>query len=488
MGDIFCLPGDNAPTLFQFEVYIMHDAFIAENTQQKVISIYPVLTAQLEKWISSQTNHVQQWIKTSQFVGDSGTFCLIPDHDGRLQAVLLGLTNADDFWAFGALPARLPEGVYRIEDSGVLQTARQRQLAAHGWGLGYYQFTRYKKPLPRLAKLLLPKSIDTEELLNTLSAIYLSRDLINTPAEDMGPLQLEQAVKTVAKQFSAKVAVIEGDALVKENYPAVYAVGRASHRAPRVIDLRWGKNKDAPKITLVGKGVCFDSGGLDLKTAAGMLLMKKDMAGSAMMLGLAYMIMSQKMPVQLRLLIGAVDNAVSENSYRPGDVVATRSGKTVEITNTDAEGRMVLCDLLYEACTENPDIVIDFATLTGAARVALGEDLPAMYAQPQALADDLLKASNAVNDPVWQMPLVQSYREKLKSEIADLVNSVESSYGGSITAALFLQSFVAENTSWVHFDMPAWNFKLKPGRPVGAEVFAVRAVFEYLKNWVSQKQ
>jgi leucyl aminopeptidase len=248
-----------------------------------------------------------------------------------------------------------------------------------------------------------------------------------------------------------------------------------------VIDLRWGKSS-APKVTLVGKGVCFDSGGLDLKSAAGMLLMKKDMAGSAMMLGLAQMIMAQALPVQLRLLIGAVDNAVSENAYRPGDVVATRSGKTIEITNTDAEGRMVLCDLLFEACTENPDILIDFATLTGAARVALGEDLPAMYAQPQSFGDELLKASNKVSDLMWPMPLVQSYRDKLKSEIADMVNAADSPYGGSITAALFLQSFVSENTTWVHFDTPAWNFKLKPGRPVGAEVFAVRGVFEYLKN------
>lgn len=469
----------------------MHDAFVAENvkqTKQKVISIYPVVTAQLEKWILEQTKHTQQWVELSQFIGDSGTFCLIPNHDGNLQSVLLGLNSADDFWAFGALPAKLPEGIYRIEDNGVLKTEDHRHLAALGWGLGFYQFTQYKKPLPRLAKLMLSQSVDTEWLSECLSAIDLSRDLINTPAEDMGPEQLEKAVKTVAKKFSAKVSVITGDALIKENYPAIHAVGRASHRAPRVIDLRWGKNKNAPKITLIGKGVCFDSGGLDLKSAAGMLLMKKDMAGSAMALGLAHMVMSKKLPVQLRLLIGAVDNAVSEKSYRPGDVVATRSGKTVEITNTDAEGRMVLCDLLFEACTENPDVVIDFATLTGAARVALGEDLPAMYAQPQALADDLLKAARAVNDPIWQMPLVPSYREKLKSDIADMVNAVESPYGGSITAALFLQSFVSDSTSWVHFDTPAWNFKLKPGRPVGAEVFAVRAVLEYLESLLLQKQ
>ncbi|OGT41206.1 MAG: hypothetical protein A3F13_08205 [Gammaproteobacteria bacterium RIFCSPHIGHO2_12_FULL_40_19] len=462
----------------------MHDAFIAENSNQKAIPIYPVIVTELSKWMGDQLPQVQQWVESSQYIaesGRSGTFCLIPNPDGTVQSVLVSLMNADDFLAFGALPAKLPEGNYVIQGNNILTTQHQFQHAALGWAFGFYQFTRYKKPMPRFAKLVLSAEIDQNHLTECVNAVYLARDLINTPAEDMGPEQLENVVKTVAKKFSAAVNVIKGDTLITENYPAIHAVGRASHREPRVIDLRWG-DKSAPRVTLVGKGVCFDSGGLDLKSSAGMLLMKKDMAGSAMMLALAHMIMSQKMPVQLRLLIGAVDNAVSERSYRPGDVVATRSGKTIEITNTDAEGRMVLCDLLFEACTENPDIVVDFATLTGAARVALGEDLPAMFAQPQALADDIVKASHTVNDPIWQMPLMQSYRDKLKSEIADMVNAVESPYGGSITAALFLQSFVTEKTAWVHFDTPAWNFKLKPGRPVGADVFAVRAVFEYLKN------
>lgn len=465
----------------------MRDAFVTEKSKQKLISILPVITNQFEKWISEQPINVQQWVKASQFIADSGTFCLIPNGDGSLHSVLLGIANTDDFLAFGALPAKLPEGVYAIEANNVLKTAHDFQHATLAWGLGFYQFTNYKKPLPRLAKLSLNNLVDEKFLSDQLEAIYLSRDLINTPAEDMGPEQIENAVKNVAKKFGAKLNVISGEKLLKENYPAIHAVGRASPRDPRVIDLRWGKNKNAPKITLVGKGVCFDSGGLDLKTAAGMLLMKKDMAGSAMMLGLAQMIMAQELPVQLRLLIGAVDNVISGNAYKPGDIVPTRAGKTIEITNTDAEGRMVLCDLLFEACTENPEVVIDFATLTGAARVALGEDIPAMFVQPQSFADDLMKASRTVNDPIWQMPLVQSYREKLKSEFADMVNAVESSpYGGSITAALFLQSFVNENTTWVHFDTPAWNFKLKPGRPVGADVFAVRAVFEYLRNRYSK--
>lgn len=460
----------------------MHIAFTAENNKTKSISIYPVITNEFEKWIANQPRHVQQWVKTAQFSADSGTFCFIPNSDGQLYSVILGVAKADDFWAFGALPAKLPEGNYVIDGNHTLKTAPHFQQAALGWGLGFYQFSKYKKETqPRVAKLILNKLVDEAFVTQQLESIYLSRDLINTPAEDMGPDQLEKAVQNVAKKFLAKINVIKGEQLIKENYPAIHAVGRASHREPRVIDLRWGK-KGAPKITLVGKGVCFDSGGLDLKTASGMLLMKKDMAGSAMMLGLAHLIMSQALPVQLRLLIGAADNAVSGNAYRPGDVVATRSGKTVEITNTDAEGRMVLCDLLFEACTENPDLLIDFATLTGAARVALGEEIPAMYAQFQTLSDDLMKSSREVNDPIWPMPLVQSYKEKLKSEIADLINAVDSPYGGSITAALFLQAFVTEHTNWVHFDTCAWNAKPKAGRPVGAEVFAVRAVFNYIKN------
>jgi len=459
----------------------MRDAFASPSTTEKLIVIMPVITTEFETWIAKQPANIQQWVKATQFIACPSTFCLIPNADGSVHSVVLGMLNDNDFFAFACLSEKLPAGTYVIEENSVLKTAHHFQQAALGWGFGFYQFTNYKQPMPRFAKLSLNKSVDEKLLTDMLEAIYLSRNLINTPAEDMGPEQLESAVKNVAEKFSAQLNVITGEALLTENYPAIYTVGRASPRAPRMIDLRWG-NKDAPKITLVGKGVCFDSGGLDLKSAAGMLLMKKDMAGSAMMLGLAQMIMAQQLPVQLRLLIGAVDNAVSGNSYRPGDIVATRAGKTIEITNTDAEGRLVLCDLLFEACTENPEVVIDFATLTGAARVALGEDIPAMYAQPQSIANDLLKASVKVNDPIWQMPLVQSHREKLKSEIADMVNCAETPYGGSITAALFLQSFVKPETTWVHFDTPAWNFKYKPGRLVGAEVFAVRAVFEYLKN------
>lgn len=460
----------------------MHPAF-TENKNQTAISIYPVTMLSLEKWLSQQPRHIQSWVKTAQFKADSAQFCMVPKQDGHLECVLLGLADENDFWAFGALPSKLPEGCFAIEETGLLKNATHYQQAALAWGLGFYQFTQYKSDVqPRLAKLMLPTLVDPSSLEKLLSAIELTRNLINTPAEDMGPDALENAALAVAKKFGASTNVIKSEKLLKEKYPAVYAVGRASVREPRVIDLRWGKNKNAPKITLVGKGVCFDTGGLDLKNAAGMLLMKKDMAGSAMMLSLAQLIMSHELPVQLRLLIGAVENSVAGNAYRPGDIIKTRAGKTVEITNTDAEGRLVLCDLLFEACSEKPDVLIDFATLTGAARVALGEDLPALYAQPQSFADDLLKASQAVNDPIWQMPLVQQYKEKLKSEIADMVNAADSPYGGSITAALFLQAFVTPETKWAHVDVAAWNFKPKAGRPVGGDAFGVRAMFEYVQN------
>lgn len=461
----------------------MREAFITTpNKSKKSISIYPVITTQLTQWLSSQDKVIQQWVKNTQFTADSGTFCCVPNEKGEIHCVLLGIANVDDFLAWGALSAKLPAGSYAIDSGTVFTTEKQYDYAALGWGLGFYQFTRYKTPAVRLAKLVLSKSCNQQKLFDTLSSIYLARDLINTPAEDMGPDALEKAAKTVAKAHAAKITVFKGAELLKQNYPTIHAVGRASHREPRVIDLRWGKKKNAPKITLVGKGVCFDSGGLDLKTSSGMLLMKKDMAGSAMMLGLAQMIMASGLPVQLRLLIGAVDNAVSGNSYRPGDVITTRSGKTVEITNTDAEGRLVLCDLLTEACTESPDILIDFATLTGAARVALGEDLPAFYAQPQSFADELMHASRSVNDPIWQLPLMSTYRDKLKSDIADMVNAADSPWGGSITAALFLQAFVSEKTTWAHFDTSAWNFKTKPGRPMGGEAFGIRAVMDYLEK------
>src|SRR3990167_6549798 len=336
-------------------------------------------------------------------------------------------------------------------------------------------------------QMILSNTICEKYLSGFVEAITLARDLINTPAEDMGPQEIENAVKHVAKTHGARVTVIEGDALLKNNYPTMHAVGRASTRAPRMIDLRWKPSKARPrkKITLIGKGVCFDSGGLNIKNTPGMLLIKKDMAGSSMALALAKLIMVHELPVELRLLIGAVDNVISGNSYKPGDVIRTRSKKTVEVFNTDAEGRLVLCDLITEACQEKPDLMVDFATLTGAGRVALGEDIPAFFSNYQPLANQVMKAAEKVNDPIWQLPLVESYRDKLKSEIADMTSCVESSpYGGCITAALFLESFVENNVKWLHFDTCAWHFKPKSGRPIGGDAFGIRAVFELIKNFI----
>jgi len=311
--------------------------------------------------------------------------------------------------------------------------------------------------------------------------VFLARDMINTPAEDMGPEQLATAAKTVADAHGAALNVIVGDDLLHQNYPTIHIVGRASHRAPRLIDLRWGK-ESAPMVTLVGKGVCFDSGGLDLKTHEGMLQMKKDMGGAAVMLGLAQALMAAGTPIRLRVLIPAVENSVSGNAVRPLDIVRTRSGKTVEIGNTDAEGRLILCDALAEADSEQPDLLIDCATLTGAARVALGPELQAMYCDDDAVADALLEAGAETGDPLWRMPLWRPYRKELDSKCADLNNVAKGAFAGSIIAALYLAEFVSATTRWAHLDIMASNPAAKPGRPEGGEATGMRALYAYLRR------
>lgn len=443
--------------------------------------VIPLSKNNFEAWLNKQDDTISCWIKSTKFSAESAKTCMIPNAKGCISKVLLGVDSKEDFMAFGALPEVLPEGEYYIDQSEVFQKTNALALAALAWGLGYYQYDRYKSGKKMTASLILPEKVDKSSIEIMLSSLCLGRDLINTPAEEMGPDQLESAILKVADEAGASCKVIKNDEELKRDYPALHAVGRASDRAPRVLDLRWGNEKN-PKITLVGKGVCFDSGGLDLKNPSGMLLMKKDMGGSAMVLALARLIMLQKLPVSLRLLVGAVENSVSGNSYRPGDVLRTRAGKTVEVKNTDAEGRLVICDLLAEACLETPDMLIDFATLTGAARIALGEDIPAMYANNDTVANEVISAGQSVFDPVWRMPLIEKYNSKIKSEIADISNAADTPWGGSITAALFLQHFVDTNVDWLHFDVPAWTFKKQPGRPVGAEVFAVRALYYYLEK------
>jgi leucyl aminopeptidase len=320
-----------------------------------------------------------------------------------------------------------------------------------------------------------PDAADRAAVQRTAEAIYLVRDLINLPANDLGPAELADAAEKLARRHKAKCRVIVGDELIEAGYPAIHAVGRASVRAPRLIDLTWGR-KSHSKVTIVGKGVCFDSGGLDIKPSSGMLLMKKDMGGAAHALGLAHMIMAAGLPVRLRVLVPAVENMVSGDAFRPLDVLRTRKGLTVEVGNTDAEGRLILCDALAEACREKPALLVDFSTLTGAARVALGPDIPAMFSNDDALADDLAAAGRAVSDPVWRLPLHQPYRKGLDSKVADIGNVASGGFAGAIVAGLFLEAFVEPGIPWAHFDLSAWNFSARPGRPEGGEALALRAV------------
>jgi len=436
------------------------------------VTITPLTKAELEPWLAAQPAATRRWVERIGFMAQPGETALLPDAEGGLARVLLGVEAGEDIWSYGGPPGALPLGRYRL-DAAVTAPAASR--AALGWALGGYTFTRYKKREREFAALVWPKGVDRAAVTRAAEATFLVRDLINTPAEDLGPPQLAEAAKTVGRAHGARVAVTTGGALLKNNYPTIHAVGRAADRAPRLIDLRWGTK--GPRVTLVGKGVCFDSGGLDLKSAAGMKLMKKDMGGAAHALGLAQMIMAAKLPLRLRLLIPAVENSVSGNAFRPLDVIKTRQGLTVEIGNTDAEGRLILCDALTEADREAPELLVDFATLTGAARVALGSELPALFCNDDATAAAALEHGLAVQDPLWRLPLHAPYKRLLDSKVADLNNISEGGYGGAITAALFLEAFVAKAKAWVHIDVMAWNLAAKPGRPAGGEAMGLRAIY-----------
>lgn len=432
-----------------------------------------------DDWLQQQSATAQNWLAACGFNG--GGAQLIPAADGSASWAVFVCDSLDDFFAAGDLSSQLPAGQYQIDN---IQDTDQLIAIAFAWGAGAYRFEKYKNHDQPQAQLVVTDTDALNIARDMVQAISLTRDLINTPAGDMMPQHLAAAAEAIAEQFGAQLSQIVGDDLLAENYPTIHAVGRASDHAPRLIDLRWNMAstpESAPKVTLVGKGVCFDSGGLDLKPSAAMRLMKKDMGGAAQVLGLAYLIMSQQLPVNLRVLIPAVENAVSANAFRPGDVITTRKGTTVEIDNTDAEGRLVLCDALTEAVTDKPDIIFDFATLTGACRVALGTELPGFFTNQMQLAGDLMQQGNKITDPVWQLPLHQPYKNMLKSDVADMVNSVPGPFGGAITAALYLEHFVDE-TPWVHFDVMAWNNRKLPGRPTGGEAMGIRAVFAYLKN------
>ncbi len=433
-----------------------------------------VLQDQFDLWLNKQNQLIKNWLAATQFKSDPGNMRLLPNEMGEIDQVVCCVSKIQNFWEVGALPFSLPEGNYIFD-----LAAQDYILFAIAWGLGAYQFTRYKKPKRLPAKLVFPESVDGKYIINIVESIYLVRDLINTPTDDMGPSELAEVTISYAKKNRAKVKQIIGEQLLKKQFPSIYTVGRASDDPPRLIDLRWGNPKHA-KVTLIGKGVCFDSGGLDLKPSSAMLLMKKDMAGGAHVLGLANMMMQAKLPIYLRVLIPAVENVISGNAYRPGDIITSRKGTTIEIGNTDAEGRVILADTLTEAVSENPDLLIDITTLTGAARVALGTELPAVFSNNDALIKDLMVHANKVKDPLWQLPLFELYRDSIMTPFADINNASTDGYGGAITAALFLKEFVPDNIPWLHFDLMAWNLKPRPGRPQGGEAMAIRALFDYL--------
>jgi leucyl aminopeptidase len=445
--------------------------------------IHLVYEETLEQWRSAQSELTRNWLAANAFKAERHKVLLVPQADGALGAVVVGLGRRGrepvSCWHASALPDRLPEGHYHLAQPLPAHSALQ---FAYGWAYGHYRFERYRRAgAPRAQTLRVPEGALLAEVERLHAASCLARDLINTPANDLNPEALANAVLEVGRRYGCRSRHIVGDALLSERFPAVHAVGRASSHAPRLVDLEWGSSSH-PKVTLVGKGVCFDTGGLDIKPGASMLLMKKDMGGAAMSLALAQLVMDVKLPVRLRLIIPAVENAIAGNAYRPGDVIATRKGLSVEIGNTDAEGRLILADALALADEERPDLLIDMATLTGAARVALGPEVPALFCNDEGIAAAVQRCAQEESDPLWALPLWAGYEDELSSKIADLSNVSTSGFSGAIFGGLFLKRFVTDAAAWLHLDLYAWNGKERPGRPVGAEVQCVRALYSFLKG------
>lgn len=421
------------------------------------------------------------WLNACQFTAKPGTHCLLPDQENGIKAVLLGRPKLLDTWALANLATSLPPRTYHLATDLPPESATKLGL---GWHLSQYRFDRYRQTkAANHPQLILPANADGDYIEATTAATALVRDLINTPANDMGPGELEATARSLSETYGATMRVVAGAELQQQNYPLIYAVGQASDRPPRLIDLTWG-DPSHPAITLVGKGVCFDSGGLNMKTASGMKLMKKDMGGAAHVLGLALMLMKLQIPIHLRVLVAAVENSIAGNATRPLDIVPSRKGTTVEIGNTDAEGRLVLADVLWDACNaaSKPTLMVDFATLTGAARIALGTEVPVFFSTQPEQAIALQQCSAATDDLMWQLPLHQPYRSLLDSKAADISNIGSVPQGGAITAALFLQEFVTPDIPWIHIDVMAWNSRSRPGRPEGGEAMGLRAVFELIKQ------
>jgi leucyl aminopeptidase len=420
----------------------------------------------------------RQFVEAAAFKAKPGQCLLLPGANGGLDGVLFGLEDEGATWRDpfrpGQLPGLLPAGVYRFANA-----PHDARLAALAFALGSYRFARYRKADAGDVKLLLSNELDGEDLSRMAEAASLARDLINIPANDMGPDELSDAARSLADRFGAKFSCVVGEELLARNFPLIHAVGKASTRAPRLIDFTWG-DASHPKVTLVGKGVCFDTGGVDLKPSGGMLIMKKDMGGAANVLALAQMVMDAKLKVRLRVLIPAVENSVAGNAFRPLDIYPSRKGPTVEIGNTDAEGRLVLADALALADEEKPDLLIDLGTLTGAARVALGPELPPFYTRDEALAADVARHAEAERDPLWRLPLWPPYDSWLDSKVADINNAPSGGFAGSITCALFLGRFVEPATRWLHVDIYGWTPSARPARPEGGECQAARAIYKLL--------
>ena len=456
----------------------MHSAFIAPEQAAESVPIWFVSSS---NWPELRQSIDQSGLAYADSVGfepTPGRFLALPGSSGRISNVLLAIESAEakfrDRFLSGLLPERLPAGAFRFANA-----PHDTRLACLAFALGCYSFKRYAAGPDKIVRLVLPEGIDGEDLSRIVEGVWLARDLINTPANDMGPGELELATRTVAKQHGATVRTVEGDNLISQNYPLIHAVGRAAARHPRLIELLWGDLND-PKVTLVGKGVCFDTGGLDIKPEDRMRIMKKDMGGAASVLALAHMLMDRRVKLRLRVLIPAVENSISGAAFRPLDIYRARSGISVEIGHTDSEGRLILADALAAADEEQPELLIDLGTLTGAARTALGPELSAYYTDDEDLAAEFARCATAENDPVWRLPLWPSYRSMLDSKIANINNDAPPTFAGSITCALFLQRFVSAARSWLHLDIYAWTPAAKPGRPEGGECQAARALYTLL--------
>lgn len=458
----------------------MFQDLVTTDGKQEATPLWVVDEASFAAWLESQSEAARRWVEASGFKPKAGELLLLPGENGQPAGAVLAVKRASNLgpWCLAPAAARLSPGQYRLE--APLAALGESLI---GWMLAHYSFNRYKSDAkahaPRV--LVAPEGAPVADALRLAEAIALVRDLVNTPAADMGPEALAAAVCDTVEPYGAQVREIVGDALLAENFPAVHAVGRAAGQAPRLIDVTWG-DKSHPKLSLVGKGVTFDTGGLDIKPSAAMLLMKKDMGGAAHALALARLVMEARLPVRLRLVIPAVENAVSANAFRPGDILKTRKGISVEVGNTDAEGRLILCDALALAAEDAPDLLLDFATLTGAARVALGPELPALFTPDDALAADLARHGEQVADPLWRLPLWEPYRDMLNSTVADINNAGEGGFAGAITAALFLQRFVPAETRWAHFDLYAWTPLNRPARPKGGEAMILRACWALLAS------